>query len=68
MGRKQMTADECKALAKTFWKQGYIVIDDFFDESLMSASQSIIMSHFGESPAYAHDQQFIQLSKAKVVG
>lgn len=62
-----MIENNYKALAKTFWKQGYIVVDNFFDENLMSTSHSIIMSHFGESPAYAHDQQFIQLSKAEVV-
>ena len=58
-----MIENNYKALAKTFWKQGYIVVDNFFDENLMSTSHSIIMSHFGESPAYAHDQQFIQLSR-----
>lgn len=62
-----MTAIEYKALAKTFWEQGYIVIDDFFEVDQMTASHSIITSHFGDSPAYAHDQQFIQLSKAEVV-
>ena len=67
MGNEKMTTGDYKALAKTFMQDGFIVIDDFFDENLMSASQSIIMSHFGQSPAYAHDQQFIQLSKAEVV-
>jgi len=62
-----MPSSDYKTLAKTFWKQGYIVIDAFFDEDLMSASQSIIISHFGASPAYVHDKQFIHLSKAEVV-
>ncbi|MDT0595361.1 phytanoyl-CoA dioxygenase family protein [Glaciecola petra] len=56
-----------KTLAKVFWQQGFLVLEDFFDASLMSTSQSMITSHFGDSPAFAHDEQFIALSKAEVV-
>jgi ectoine hydroxylase len=55
------------ALAKLFWVQGFVVIEDFFDTKLMSEAQSRIMSHFGESPDYAHDQHFIDLSKTEVI-
>ncbi|GAC27339.1 phytanoyl-CoA dioxygenase family protein [Brumicola pallidula] len=55
------------ALANLFWEQGFIVIEGFFDAKLMSETQSSIMSHFGDSPAYEHDQRFIDLSKTEVI-
>lgn len=54
-------------LAGRFQEQGYLVFDEFFDSALMDALDSIIRNHFGDSPDFWHDDEFLQKSQTEVV-
>lgn len=54
-------------LANTFWRQGYLVIEGFFSDSLMDAYNEKILNHFGMTPEFAHSDEFIQKTGAEVV-
>lgn len=62
-----LTQEKCESLANTFWQQGYIVLEDFFEPALMQESQTRIMDHFGEKPEFTHDETFISKSQVEVV-
>jgi ectoine hydroxylase len=52
-----------KLLAKEFWQQGYLVIDD----TLMDNCQREVLNHFGDNPAFLHNDEFLQKSKTDVI-
>ena len=54
-------------LANHFWENGYVVIDNFFEPKLMDALNDVITKHFGETPDYEHNEEFLTKSKAEVV-
>ena len=56
-----------KALAKNFWEEGYLVLDNFFNADLMDVLNQVILDHFGESPEYWHNDEFLSKSKVEVV-
>lgn len=58
---------DTRDLAEQFWRNGYIVLEDFFDPSLMSRCQTRIMDHFGLAPQFLHDENFIKASKTEVI-
>ena len=54
-------------LSKKFKKDGYIYIENFFDESLMDGYHQKILSHFKKDTEYKHDITFIEKSDTDVV-
>ena len=54
-------------LAQQFWEQGYLVIEELFDSALMDQYQALILEHFGESPDFAHNQEFLAKAATEVV-
>ena len=54
-------------LAKKFWEDGYIVIENFFDPVLMDKFNGMILNHFGLKPEWEHTDEFIQKSATEVV-
>jgi hypothetical protein len=54
-------------LGITFWKQGYLVIEDFFSVELMDNLQKIILGHYGLNPKYAHEATFLSKSATEVI-
>lgn len=56
-----------KHLAEEFWLNGYLVIDNFFDNSLMDQYQSQIIGHFGDNPDSFHNEEFLKQSKTDVI-
>ena len=56
-----------QALAEKFWEEGYLVLDNFFDVELMDKLNGVILVHFGESPEYWHNDEFLSKSKVEVV-
>ena len=54
-------------LAEQFWKQGYIVIEDFFSEALMNEYDQLIVDHFGFDPAFFHNEEFLQKAATEVI-
>lgn len=56
-----------ESLALTFWEQGYLVIDGFFEQEIMDHYQAQIMAHFGENPEFVHNEEFLEKSKTDVI-
>ncbi len=54
-------------LSKTFWQQGYLVIDDFFSTESMDSLQSVILEHYGLDPKYEHEAAFLSKSATEVI-
>jgi ectoine hydroxylase len=54
-------------LASEFWQQGFLVIDNFFDNELMDNCQQHIMTHFGEDPDFVHNEEFLKKSATDVI-
>ena len=55
------------ALAQQFWDNGYLLIEDFFEMELMDRLDKIILSHYGDSPDFWHNEEFLNKSKVEVV-
>ena len=56
-----------EALAKQFWQEGYLVLTGYFNKELMDQYNRIILDHFGDDPAYAHDEHFLNKSQTEVI-
>ena len=54
-------------MAQDFWRDGYLVVDDVFDQVLMDEYQRLIVDHFGESPTFVHNEEFLQKSATDVI-
>lgn len=55
------------ALAQTFWDQGYLVLENMFEAGLMDRYQGLILEHFGESPEFSHNDEFLNKSATEVI-
>lgn len=62
--RARINTEELK---NAFDREGYIVIDGFFDEALMDHLDGVIRGYYGESPDFFHDDAFLKKSKTEVV-
>ena len=56
-----------KELAARFWEQGYLVVEDLFDADLMDRYQALILQHFGESPEFFHNAEFLSKAATEVI-
>ena len=56
-----------EALAKRFDRDGYLVVEGFFEERLMNSLDERARRHFGTDPDYCHDEEFLAQSKADVI-
>lgn len=56
-----------RSLAKQFWGEGFLVIDDFFDAALMDTLDGKIVDHFGDDPDFWHTEEFLSKSKTEVI-
>ena len=56
-----------EALADQFWEQGYLGIEDMFDPALMDRYQALIMDHFGETPEFFHNEEFLSKAATEVI-
>ena len=59
-----MTPENAK---KHFEEFGYVHIPSFFDEAKMDELSGLIFDHFGESPTWEHDEEFIGGAKTEIV-
>ncbi len=56
-----------RPLAERFWRDGYLVVDDFFDPGLMAALDRTIVDYFGDDPEFWHTEEFLTKSKTEVI-
>ncbi|MGV6806765.1 MAG: phytanoyl-CoA dioxygenase family protein [bacterium] len=54
-------------LARQFWDQGYLVLPDFFSEALMDRYNELILDHFGLTPAFFHNDEFLSKAETEVI-
>jgi len=55
------------ALVETFWRDGFVVVHDFFDAALMDELDSIIRRRFGEDPQFWHNSEFLTRARTEVI-
>jgi ectoine hydroxylase-related dioxygenase (phytanoyl-CoA dioxygenase family) len=55
------------SLSTKFEKNGYLVIDDFFDTALMRRLHTLILDHFGDDPSFLHSEEFLTKAKTDVI-
>ncbi|GLS24435.1 phytanoyl-CoA dioxygenase family protein [Marinibactrum halimedae] len=56
-----------EALSKQFWEDGFLVLENFFDDSLMDQYHSLILEHFGNTPEFLHNEEFLNKSDTEVI-
>ena len=54
-------------IAEKFWKEGYVILENFFDETLMDDYNSKILAHYGVNPSWEHTNEFISKSAVEVI-
>lgn len=54
-------------LKETFDRDGYVVVEDFFDSKLMDHLDGIIRNYYGDNPEFWHDDEFLKKSQTEVV-
>lgn len=55
------------ALVKNFRRDGYLLLEDFFDAGLMQRLDARIVEHFGDDPAFLHSDEFLERSRTDVI-
>ena len=53
--------------ARSFWKDGYLVIEDFFPKRVLAKVDQKIRSYFGDDPDYRHEKAFLTRSQTEVI-
>ena len=56
-----------KELVDQFWDQGFVILDEYFDDHLMDQYNQIILDHYGLSPDWEHTGEFVSRSATEVV-
>ena len=54
-------------LIKQFQNDGYLVLEDYFDSSLMDELDTLIRGHFGADPEFSHTEEFLSEAKTEVI-
>lgn len=54
-------------LRSRFARDGYALIDGFFAPDLMDELHGAILRHFGDDPAFVHDDEFLDQSQTDVI-
>ncbi|WP_194765707.1 phytanoyl-CoA dioxygenase family protein [Tamlana sp. I1] len=52
---------------KSFWEEGYIILEHFFEDALMDEYNALIQAHFGVNPNWEHTNEFISKSAVEVI-
>ncbi|MCG8369019.1 MAG: phytanoyl-CoA dioxygenase, partial [Proteobacteria bacterium] len=54
-------------LGKTFDRDGYVVVEDFFAPELMDRIDGVIRGYYGDNPDFWHNDEFLEKSYTEVV-
>ncbi len=52
---------------RQFDRDGFVVIEDFFDDGLMDRLDLLIREHFGENPDFSHENEFLDKAQTEVI-
>ena len=58
---------DSQALAEQFWRDGYVLVDDFFDLQLMDQLDELIVEHFAANPDFWHTDEFLTEAQTQVI-
>ena len=58
---------DIKALKAAFDTDGYVVIENFFDDIVMDHLDGLIRTYYGENPDFWHNDEFLSKAKTEVV-
>lgn len=58
---------DLKKIHDTFWDQGYVIFEKFFDDALMDGYHKKIGTHYGTDPNWEHTEEFISKSAVEVI-
>jgi hypothetical protein len=58
---------DLKMLADRFDRDGYLLLHDFFETDLTRRLVAPILEHFGDNPAFVHDDDFLEKAKTDVI-
>lgn len=58
---------DLKKIATNFWQNGYVILEDFFEGSLMDTYNQLILDHFKVNKEWEHSKEFIEKSSAEVI-
>lgn len=58
---------DLKELLKTFTRDGYIVLENFFDADLMDRLDGVIRDYYGDNPDFWHSSEFLSKAKTEVI-
>ena len=54
-------------LARDFWRDGFLVVEDFFDADRAGRIDALVRQHYGENPAFAHSDEFLSNAQTEVI-
>ena len=54
--------EQYKQYAEQFWKDGYLILENFFREEVMDEANQMIQQHYGMDPKWEHTDEFISKS------
>ncbi len=54
-------------LGRKFWKEGYLVIENYFDDELMDYLNHKIIGHYGHNPEWKHNEEFLDKTETEVI-
>ena len=50
-----------------FNRDGFVVIDRFFEDGTMDTLDELIRGHFGEDPDFSHEEEFLDKAQTEVI-
>lgn len=54
-------------IRRRFKRDGFVVVENFFDAELMDRLDPLIRTHFGDNAEFLHDDQFLDKSRTDVI-
>ncbi|MEB0261568.1 MULTISPECIES: phytanoyl-CoA dioxygenase family protein [unclassified Mucilaginibacter] len=59
--------EKYRQYAEQFWKQGYLILENFFSHDIMDDANEKILKHYGMNPTWQHTDEFITKSAVEVI-
>ena len=60
-------ADDIGGIVETFARDGFVVVENFFDSRLMDELDGLIRGYFGDNPEFRHNEEFLEAAQTEVV-
>ncbi|MCK8521745.1 phytanoyl-CoA dioxygenase family protein [Aquimarina sp. D1M17] len=54
-------------IAKDFWENGFVIFENFFENTMMDEYNEKILEHYGVNPNWEHTKEFISKSSVEVI-